>query len=176
MNNVIITGSSNGFGYLSAIAFAEQGYRVWATMRNAAGSNREPKELLEAAAGDIRVLDMDVADDASVDAAIAKVQPEARREVLDDYGPLSDVPAGMLAYFAEFFTTDAAPDNGLVVDAYLALAAAEPGQRPMRTHVGIEHGVPELNRLSQPIQDNVVNELGLTAVLAHAGNAEGPHG
>ena len=38
MNNVIITGSSNGFGYLSAIAFAEQGYRVWATMRNAAGS------------------------------------------------------------------------------------------------------------------------------------------
>ena len=73
MNNVIITGTSNGFGQLSAIAFAEQGYRVWATMRNAAGSNRERKELLEAAAGDIRVLDMDVADDASVEAAIAQV-------------------------------------------------------------------------------------------------------
>lgn len=70
----------------------------------------------------------------------------------------------MLAYFAELFTTDAAPDNQLVVDAYLALAA-ESGERPIRTHVGIEHGVPELNRLSQPIQDNVLNELGLAAVL-----------
>ncbi len=73
MNNVIITGSSNGSGYPSAIALAEQGYRVWATMRNAAGSNRERKELLEATAGDIRVLDMDVADDASADAAISEV-------------------------------------------------------------------------------------------------------
>jgi short-subunit dehydrogenase len=295
MNNIIITGSSNGFGYLSALAFADQGYRVWATMRNADGSNRERKELLEAAAGDIRVVDMDVADDASVEAAIAlvidtdghvevlinnagimyighteaysleqaneqmnvnyygvirttqavlptmrqagsgliintsstagrvaypyfgtygatkfaveaysqslryemaphgvdiaivepgpfptnlinSVQPEARQHVTDEYGPLRDVPTGMLAYFAEFFTTDAAPDNQLVVDAYLALAAAEPGQRPMRTHVGIAHGVPELNRLSQPIQDNVLNELGLTAVLAHAENADEPHG
>jgi len=107
---------------------------------------------------------------------INSVQPEARQHVTDDYGPLRDVPTGMLAYFAEFFTTDAAPDNQLVVDAYLALAAAEPGQRPMRTHVGIAHGVPELNRLSQPIQDNVLNELGLTAVLAHAENADEPHG
>ncbi|MFN3257041.1 MAG: SDR family oxidoreductase [Ilumatobacter sp.] len=285
MNNVIITGTSNGFGHLSALAFAEAGYRVWATMRNANGSNREPKELLEAAPGDIRVLDMDVADDASVEAAVTQVidvdskvdvlinnagimyighteaysveqaheqmnvnyygvirttqavlpamrragggliintsstagrvaypyfgtygatkfaveaysqslsyemaphgidiaivepgpfptnlinsvQPEARRHVLDDYGPLKDVPAGMLAYFTDFFTTDAAPDNQLVVDAYLALVAAEPGDRPTRTHVGIEHGVTEINRLTQPIQDNIVDELGLTAVLA----------
>jgi len=76
------------------------------------------------------------------------------------------VPAGMLAYFADFFTTDAAPDNQLVVDAYLTLAAAESGQRPMRTHVGIDHGVTELNRQAQPIQDNILNELGLTTVLA----------
>jgi len=284
-DNVIITGSSNGFGYLSALAFAEQGYRVWATMRNAAGSNRERKELLEASPGDIHVLDMDVADDASVDAAITQVidtdgkvdvlinnagimyighteaysveqaneqmnvnyygvirttqavlpvmrragsglivnisstagrvaypyfgtysatkfaveaysqslryemaphgvdiavvepgpfptnllnsiRPEAHRHVLDDYGPLEEVPAGMLAYFADFFTTDAAPDNQLVVDAYLTLAAAESGQRPMRTHVGIDHGVNELNRQAQPIQDNILNELGLTTVLA----------
>jgi len=284
-DNVIITGSSNGFGYLSALAFAEQGYRVWATMRNAAGANRERKELLEASPGDIHVLDMDVADDASVDAAITQVidtdgkvdvlinnagimyighteaysveqaneqmnvnyygvirttqavlpvmrragsglivnisstagrvaypyfgtysatkfaveaysqslryemaphgvdiavvepgpfptnllnsiRPEAHRHVLDDYGPLEEVPAGMLAYFADFFTTDAAPDNQLVVDAYLTLAAAESGQRPMRTHVGIDHGVNELNRQAQPIQDNILNELGLTTVLA----------
>ena len=284
MNNVIITGTSSGFGRLSAIAFAEQGYQVWATMRNADGSNREPKKLLEAAAGDIRVLDMDVADDASVDTAIAQViqadgkvdvlinnagimyighteaysveqaheqmnvnyygvirttqavlpvmrragsgliintsstagrvaypyfgtygatkfaveaysqslryemaphgidiaivepgpfptnliesvQPEARQHVLDDYGALKDVPAGMLDYFVDFFTTDAAPDNQLVVDAYLALADAEPGQRPIRTHVGIEHGAAEINRITQPIQDNIVNELGLATVL-----------
>lgn len=284
--SIIITGSSNGFGYLAALAFAEQGYRVWATMRNADSSNRERKDLLEATAGDIRVLDMDVADDASVEAAIAQVidthgkvdvlinnagimyighteaysveqaheqmnvnylgvirttqavlphmrragsgliintsstagriaypyfgtygatkfaveaysqslrhemaahgvdialvepgpfptnlinsvRPEARQHVLDDYGPLKDVPAGMLAYFVDLLQSDGAPDNQLVIDAYLALAAAEPGQRPMRTHVGIEHGVPEINRLTQPIQDNVLNELGLAAILAH---------
>lgn len=73
MNNVIINGSSNGFGYPSAIAFAEQRYRIWATMRNAAGPNRERKELLEATARDIRVLDMDLADDTSADAAISGV-------------------------------------------------------------------------------------------------------
>jgi NAD(P)-dependent dehydrogenase (short-subunit alcohol dehydrogenase family) len=284
VDNIVITGTSSGFGLLSATAFAAQGHRVWATMRNADGSNREHKELLEAARGDIRVVDMDVADDASVEAAIAQViesdgkvdvlinnagimyighteaysveqaheqmnvnyygvirttqavlptmrragrgliintsstagrvaypyfgtygatkfaleaysqslrhemvphgidiaivepgpfptnlinsvQPEARRHVLDDYGPLADVPAGMLAYFTDFFNTDAAPDNQLVVDAYLALVAAEPGDRPARTHVGIEHGVIEINRLTQPIQDNIVDELGLTAVL-----------
>src|SRR6056297_2964902 len=235
-NNIIVTGTSNGFGHLSALAFAEAGYRVWAAMRNADGSNRERRDLLEAAPGDIRVLDMDVVDDASVEAAITQVidadgkvdvlinntsstagrvaypyfgtygatkfavdaysqslryemaphgidiaivepgpfptnliesvQPEARQHVLDDYGPLEEVPAGMLAYFADFFTTDAAPDNQLVVDAYLTLAAAEPGQRPMRSHVGIDHGVAELNRHTQPIQDNILNELGLTTVLA----------
>ncbi len=283
-NNIIVTGTSNGFGHLSALAFAEAGYRVWAAMRNADGSNRERRDLLEAAPGDIRVLDMDVVDDASVEAAITQVidadgkvdvlinnagimyighteaysveqaheqmnvnyygvirttqavlpvmrragsgliintsstagrvaypyfgtygatkfaveaysqslryemaphgidiaivepgpfptnliesvQPEARQHVLDDYGALKDVPAGMLDYFVDFFTTDAAPDNQLVVDAYLALADAEPGQRPIRTHVGIEHGAAEINRITQPIQDNIVNELGLATVL-----------
>ena len=69
--SIVIAGSSNGFGYPSAVAFAKQGCRVWATMRNADGSNRQRKELLEATEGDIRGLDMVVGEDASVDAAIA---------------------------------------------------------------------------------------------------------
>ncbi len=43
MKNVIITGSSNGFGYLSAKLFADNGYKVYATMRNPDGSNSEKK-------------------------------------------------------------------------------------------------------------------------------------
>ncbi len=285
--NIVITGTSSGFGQLAATAFAKRGYRVWAAMRNSDGSNAENKRLLEEAEGDIRVIDMDVTDDASVSAAIDQViesdgkvdalinnagimyvghteaysvdqaaeqmdvnyygvirttqavlphmrragkgliintssnagriaypyfgtygatkfavegysqslhyemaphgveivvvepgpfptnlinsiQPEARAEILAEYGPLADVPGGMLTYFGEFFQTDAAPDNALVVDAYLALVDAEPGQRPIRTQVGIPHGTPELNEVSQPIQDRILAELGLADVLVRS--------
>ena len=34
MKNVVITGSSSGFGESAAKVFADSGYRVWATMRD----------------------------------------------------------------------------------------------------------------------------------------------
>jgi NAD(P)-dependent dehydrogenase (short-subunit alcohol dehydrogenase family) len=39
MKNVIITGSSNGFGLKAAKDFADIGYQVFATMRNPNGKN-----------------------------------------------------------------------------------------------------------------------------------------
>lgn len=284
MKTVVITGSSSGFGFLAARAFAEHGYAVWATMRNADSANLIRKQELEAASKNIRVITMDVADDASVATAIGQViaqagkvdvlinnagimyighteaysvtqvqeqmnvnlygairttqavlphmrkvgngliintsstagrvaypyfgtygatkfaleaysqslhyemaphgvevvivepgpfptnlvhsiRPEAHQQVLDEYGDLKNVPANMLRFFIEFFKSEAAPDNQLVVNAYLALADAEPGQRPIRTQVGIEHGVREINRLTQPIQDNLLRELNLDALL-----------
>jgi NAD(P)-dependent dehydrogenase (short-subunit alcohol dehydrogenase family) len=80
---VVITGSSTGFGRRAAERLAERGHRVFATMRAVAGHNRPHAEALRArASGDglmLRVLDLDVTDEASVDAAVTRVVNEAGR-------------------------------------------------------------------------------------------------
>jgi len=43
MKNVIITGSSSGFGLKAAKDFADKGYQVFATMRKPDGKNTEKK-------------------------------------------------------------------------------------------------------------------------------------
>ena len=78
---VIITGCSTGFGRLAALRHARQGDRVYATMRGVGGKNRENAEALTTAAAaegiDLRVLEMDVTSDASVNAAAQTVLNES---------------------------------------------------------------------------------------------------
>ncbi len=70
MKTVLITGSSNGFGYLSTLTLARNGYNVWATMRDAKGKNKIKKEALENIASkeniSITVAELDVTNDKSV--------------------------------------------------------------------------------------------------------------
>lgn len=77
MKNVIITGSSNGFGYMAAVSLAKKGYKVWATMRNSETKNRSKKLELENMATterhQLKVIDLDVTSDASVEQAIKAV-------------------------------------------------------------------------------------------------------
>jgi NAD(P)-dependent dehydrogenase (short-subunit alcohol dehydrogenase family) len=47
MKNIIITGSSSGFGLKAAKDFADKGYKVFATMRNPEGKNASVKADLE---------------------------------------------------------------------------------------------------------------------------------
>jgi len=72
--NVLITGTSSGFGKLTALALARKGYKVWATMRNPEGKNFEKKEaLLKNAKSEnlsIIVIEMDVTSDESVNNAV----------------------------------------------------------------------------------------------------------
>lgn len=78
--NVLITGSSSGFGYLTAISAAKAGQKVWATMRNAEGKNRKKKEELEQIALEgnlqIRVLELDVTNSESIDRAVQTIIAE----------------------------------------------------------------------------------------------------
>jgi NAD(P)-dependent dehydrogenase (short-subunit alcohol dehydrogenase family) len=72
---VVVTGASSGFGRLTAEAFAAAGWRVYATLRDAAGRNA-------AAAGELRrdgiaVVELDVTDDASVAAAAEAIHAQA---------------------------------------------------------------------------------------------------
>lgn len=77
MKNVIITGSSNGFGLKAAKDFADKGNKVFATMRNPNGKNANAKADLENHSANIKVVDMDVTNDASVKEAMSTILAEA---------------------------------------------------------------------------------------------------
>lgn len=75
MRSVLITGTSKGIGYETALAFARAGYHVHATMRN---PSRSPA-LTEIAMKEnlpITVTAMDVDNDESVRAAMADIQAQ----------------------------------------------------------------------------------------------------
>ncbi|MEO1652654.1 MAG: SDR family oxidoreductase [Bacteroidota bacterium] len=284
MKNIIITGSSSGFGLKAAKDFADKGYKVYATMRKPEGKNAEKKAELEAHSAHIKVVDLDVTQDDSVKNAmngilaeagnidilinnagimflgiteafsvaqarqqmevnyygairtmqavlpamrqagsgliintsslvgrisppffstytatkhalegyvqglryevspfgvdIAMVEPGPfgtgllasgqvpdHQEVLNTYGELANVPRAMAESFSQLLQSDEAPDPQWVVDAYLKLAEMPAGKRPTRTVVGITWGVDEVNALTQPIQDKVLKEMQLDAVL-----------
>jgi len=77
MKNIIITGSSSGFGLKAAKDFADKGNKVFATMRNPEGKNAAVKAELEAHSPHIKVVAMDVTKDASVKEAMTNILSEA---------------------------------------------------------------------------------------------------
>ncbi|AXT54486.1 SDR family oxidoreductase [Aquimarina sp. MMG015] len=82
MKTVLITGSSNGFGYLSALTLARNGHRVWATMRDINGKNRIKKEELEKIALEekisITIAELDVTSDKSTNDLVARILTEEK--------------------------------------------------------------------------------------------------
>jgi NAD(P)-dependent dehydrogenase (short-subunit alcohol dehydrogenase family) len=70
---VVITGASSGFGEDAVKSFADKGYRVWGTMRDAEGRNAGKKTALEAYSARVSVVDVNVADDESVAAGFAQI-------------------------------------------------------------------------------------------------------
>ena len=81
---IVITGASSGFGALTARALAVGGHRVYAGMRETTGRNSPQVASLTAFAKehgcDLRWVEMDVASQKSIDAAL--------KEILDENGRL----------------------------------------------------------------------------------------
>jgi len=69
---IFITGTSTGFGKLTAITLANAGHSVIAGMRNTQSKNAEVAKELSAYAN-IEVADIDITDDASVNKAFEKI-------------------------------------------------------------------------------------------------------
>ena len=72
---VLITGAASGFGRDTAETLAAAGHRVYASMRDIAGRNAEAAAALQSRG--VKVVELDVADDASVERAVAAVLAEA---------------------------------------------------------------------------------------------------
>jgi NAD(P)-dependent dehydrogenase (short-subunit alcohol dehydrogenase family) len=101
--NVLITGTSSGFGRLIAETLAGKGHTVYASMRGIAGKNEKAAGELRAltTSGKVHVVELDVTSQASVDAAV--------KGILDQGGKLdvvvNNAGLGSLGY-EETFTAE----------------------------------------------------------------------
>lgn len=75
---ILITGTSTGFGRLTALTLVDNGYKVWASMRNTEGKNKENAQTLKKEAegkkGTLEVIELDVSIDESVQKAINHIE------------------------------------------------------------------------------------------------------
>ncbi len=80
---ILVTGSSSGFGRLTVETLARQGHQVYASLRDANGRNAavgaELRELAALESLSLRVVELDVTDDASVDRAVHRIIQESGR-------------------------------------------------------------------------------------------------
>ena len=96
---IVVTGASSGFGLLAARALAQAGHTVYASMRETEGRNApQIADVLKYArdhAVDLRTVELDVASQASADAAIARIVADNGRldVVIHNAGHMAFGPA-----------------------------------------------------------------------------------
>jgi len=96
---ILITGTSTGFGHLTAELLARKGHRVFASMRDIVGKNRSYAAALREQ--QIAVVELDVTNQASIDRAVKGVLDQTGRiDVLVNNAGIAS--AGV----TEAFTTD----------------------------------------------------------------------
>lgn len=79
--NIVVTGASSGFGAMTTRALADAGHRVYAGIRDTTGRNAaavaELADYADSHEVEARAVEMDVSDQASVDAAVKEILADA---------------------------------------------------------------------------------------------------
>ncbi len=91
----------------------------------------------------------------------ASIQQPADAARATAYGATGEIPGKMFATFTEMFSSADAPDPHDVANAITALIDKPKGQRPARTVVGRPFGADAVNTATAPVQQGVVEALGL---------------
>lgn len=82
---VVLTGSSSGFGWLTAQTLAKQGHTVYATMRDVSTRNADAATKIRNWAienqADIKVVELNVTSDSSVEKAIKEIAEDAAGQI-----------------------------------------------------------------------------------------------
>lgn len=95
MKQILLTGSSSGFGFLTFKTLAAQGHTVYATMRNINGANatsaKEIRDWATANKAKVEVVELDVTSETSVNTAVATIlkQSGGKLDVLINNAGLS---------------------------------------------------------------------------------------
>jgi NADP-dependent 3-hydroxy acid dehydrogenase YdfG len=80
---IVVSGASSGFGAMTVRGLANAGHTVYAGIRDTRGRNQKPVSDLEEYAtsngADLRAVEMDVSNQASVDSAIEQILAEDSR-------------------------------------------------------------------------------------------------
>lgn len=96
---IVVTGASSGFGEMTAYALADAGHTVYAAMRGISGKNAPKVDAAKAYSQgngvDLRTVEIDVVDDASVTSGIATIHNDAERldVIVHNAGHMSFGPA-----------------------------------------------------------------------------------
>jgi len=91
----------------------------------------------------------------------ASIQQPADAARAAAYGATGEIPGKMFATFTAMFSAVGAPNPHDVATAIAALVAQPKGKRPARTVVGQPFGSDALNTATAPVQQGVVEALGL---------------
>lgn len=82
---ILVTGASTGFGNITSKLLAQQGHTVYASMRNIDGVNKSNKEALlewaKAEQADLRVVELDITSDQSVESAKNQILAETNGKI-----------------------------------------------------------------------------------------------
>jgi NADP-dependent 3-hydroxy acid dehydrogenase YdfG len=96
----------------------------------------------------------------------ATMQQPADTARLADYGDIAQIPGKMFEAFRGMFASANAPDPHDVADAIAKLIATPKSARPARVVVGQAFGADAVNEAVAPIQQQVIETLGLRALAS----------
>ena len=91
----------------------------------------------------------------------ASAQQPADTARAEAYGEIGAIPGKMFATFTEIFQSKNAPNPHDVPAAIAKLVNQAKGSRPARVVVGESYGSDVVNRLTEPVQAQVIEGLGL---------------